>query len=91
MLKTKEEINKDIINRLNDLIFILKTDYKEISNVLDYSDTSYIHKVLNGKKIIEISTLLKISIGLVKINKIKNNIVDEKILSASEIIKSIGY
>ena len=58
MLKTKEEINKDIINRLNDLIFILKTDYKEISNVLDYSDTSYIHKVLNGKKIIEISTIL---------------------------------
>ncbi len=58
MLKTKEEINKDIINRLNDLIFILKTDYKEIINVLDYSDTSYIHKVLNGKKIIEISTIL---------------------------------
>lgn len=91
LLENKEEINKAIIKRLNELISLLETDYKEISNILDYSDFSYIHRVLKGKKVIEVSTLFKISKALIEINKIKNIINDEKILYVSEIIKSIGH
>lgn len=95
MLEDKNDINKDInkklIKKLNELITILNTDYKEISNTLEYSDYSYINRVLNGKKQIEIYTLIKISKALIEINKSKKSILDEESLQASEILKCIGY
>jgi|GEM_PF-4130968 len=53
----------------------LHSNYRELSDVLNYGEAGYIHKLLHSKKKMKITTLIKISYGLVQI-KIKRNVND---------------
>jgi len=66
-----EIINKALVSEINKALKQLGSDYKHLSEVLDYGDYGYIYKVLHGQKKIKIATLVKISQGLINIKRNK--------------------
>jgi len=81
-------INISLISEINKALKYLKSDYKDLSNVLNYGDPGYIHKLLHLKKKMKIATLIKISYGLTLIKREKKiSTISENYLSAWSLLR----
>ncbi len=87
--KEKKDLNNKIVKKLNELLDILKADYKDLAEEMDYSDNAYTFRILKGEKVINIYTLVRISSALISINEKKEKKFDNILFLPSSIFKQI--
>ncbi len=90
MVYDKKKLNDMIINQINKLLTEMDADYKDLARVLDYSDNSYAFRILKGEKIINITTLVKITSALRLINEKNGKKVDDSHLFLSYIFSQLN-
>lgn len=86
----KDKLNTQLVEVLNETLKTLESDYKEVANILYYSDNAYINRVLNNKKTMTIATLTNICNAFLEINDKKKSKIDPKKLKPSYFLSRIG-